>query len=64
MRAKRTSRCMVPAPTISELIANGVSRGYAYELLRGDKVPSLALAVSLEKSLGVPPRWWTERLAA
>lgn len=58
--AKRT-------PTISTLQASelvsklGLSRSYAFELLKRQKTPSLDVAVRIEREFGVPAAAWTQR---
>jgi len=41
-----------------------VSPSYASELANKRKVPSLKMAVRLEQRIGIPPRFWIERLEA
>lgn len=50
-------------PTVADLVGQGLSKSYAFELVKGDKTPSLRVAVELEKALRIPPRWWVERAA-
>lgn len=51
-------------PAISELQASelvarlGLSRSYAFELLKGLKTPSLDVAVRIEREFGVPASAW------
>lgn len=39
-----------------------VSPGYASDLARGVRKPSLTKAVAFEKAYGIPPSFWTERV--
>lgn len=36
----------------------GVKGGHAYDLANGRRTPSLALALRIEKALGIPPSAW------
>ena len=59
-------RAMVPAmkrhipdkPTNKQLIALGLSRSYASELVNGHKLPSLAKAQQIEAATGYPVGAW------
>lgn len=48
-------------PTVADLVGFGFSKSYAFELVKGDKLPSLKRAVEMESALRIPPRWWIER---
>lgn len=45
-------------------IANklGISRSYAFELIKGHKTPSLEVAAKIEREFGVPVSAWVRRL--
>lgn len=45
-------------PTNAQLVALGLSKSYASELVNGHKMPSLALAQRLEATLGYPANAW------
>lgn len=53
-------------PTISDLQASdlvarlGLSRSYAFELLKRKKTPSLEIAVRIEGAFGVPASAWLQ----
>lgn len=38
-----------------------VSTGYASDLARGVRKPSLSKAIAFEKAYGIPPSFWMER---
>jgi|Deesub1362B_J571_1020462.scaffolds.fasta_scaffold00831_11 transcriptional regulator with XRE-family HTH domain len=42
----------------------GLSVGYASDLAHGKTLPSLTLAVKLERDLKIPLRFWAERVLA
>ena len=48
----------------ADLVKLGLSRSYAFELLKRGKKPSLGVAVRIEQQFGVPASAWTERSAA
>lgn len=49
----------------SELVARlGLSRSYAFELLKRLKTPSLDVAVRIEQEFGVPASAWLEPRSA
>lgn len=54
-------------PTISTLQASelvsklGLSRSYAFELIKRHKTPSLDVAVRIEQEFGVPAAAWTRK---
>lgn len=58
-----------PALTISDLQASdlvakvGLSRSYAFELLKRVKTPSLDVAVRIEQEFGVPASAWLDTRA-
>lgn len=48
----------------SELVAKlGLSRSYAFELLKRQKTPSLEIAVRIEREFGVPASAWLQDAA-
>ena len=44
--------------TVKELVTAGVSMSYAYDLLKGNRTPSLPVALRLEDRFGIPARAW------
>lgn len=49
----------------SALVAKlGLSRSYAFELIKRQKTPSLDVAVRIEQEFGVPASAWVEERAA
>jgi plasmid maintenance system antidote protein VapI len=42
----------------SDLTALGLSRSYAFELIKGTRKPSLEVAVRIEQALGIPASSW------
>jgi transcriptional regulator with XRE-family HTH domain len=55
-----------PTPQISDLKADALrerfslSRSYAFQLAKHEKVPSLELAVRIEEEFGVPAAAWLQ----
>ena len=47
----------------ADLVKLGLSRSYAFELLKRGKKPSLDVAVRIEQQFGVPASAWTDRTA-
>lgn len=49
----------------AKLLASKVklSGGYASDLARGNRVPSLSKAVEFERMYGIPPSFWVGRAA-
>ena len=47
-----------PITLQQRLIAAGVSRPYAIQLSKGDRTPSLKLAIQLQDRLGIPANAW------
>ena len=50
-------------PAFAKLLASKVvvSGGYASDLARGTRKPSLEKAIEFEKAYGIPPSFWLER---
>jgi len=42
----------------------GLSRSYVHELIKGNKTPSLEVAVKIEREFGVPLAQWAQRIPA
>lgn len=42
----------------------GLSTGYASDLAHGNTLPSLTMAVKLERKLKIPLRFWADRVPA
>ena len=49
-------------PTQAQLKAIGISQSFASEILRGKKLPSLTMAVRIQKELGYPVTSWEVKL--
>jgi len=45
-------------PTNAQLVAMGLSKSYASELLAGKKLPSLHVALRIQAELGYPVTEW------
>lgn len=53
--------CAISDLQASDLVAKiGLSRSYAFELLKRTKTPSLDVAVKIEQEFGVPAAAWVE----
>lgn len=48
----------IEKPTNAQLVALGLSRSYASELVNGKKLPSWATASMIERELGFPMNAW------
>jgi plasmid maintenance system antidote protein VapI len=57
-----TEPTAIEALQASDLVAKiGLSRSYAFELLKGQKTPSLDVAVRIEQEFGIPAAAWVCR---
>lgn len=58
MKKRATIDDLKPSDLVAKL---GLSRSYAYELVNRVKVPSLDIAVRIERAFGVPVASWVKR---